>query len=197
MIERRGVLIAEAVVLALLAVTDAVVGLRAVHGHGGWAGPEVGVALAVLAALRRRFPERLGLLTAAAAGLSLSATAVAGVGRALGFTVLAQPSATESLALALLVGAVCRRLPIARLAVVIPVAALAMTAAPLVRYGLNEVSALSAVAAALLWGGGLALGLTLRNTDAAAAAHLEGVRLAERTMLARELHDLVAHTSAA
>jgi signal transduction histidine kinase len=49
------------------------------------------------------------------------------------------------------------------------------------------------VAAALVWGGALAVGLLLRDSDARRDAALTELRGAERLRLARDLHDLVAH----
>ena len=70
---------------------------------------------------------------------------------------------------------------------------MAMTVAPVLRYGVGSSMALLAVPAALLWGGSLAIGLTLRDTDDRRLAALAEARTAERLRLARELHDFVAH----
>lgn len=156
--------------------------------------PSIGPMAAVLAVLRRRFVRRVALLGGCVAALSLAVTGFSVLAAAAGTSVRAQPSATETLALALLVGAGCRRLawrPAVALAVT---TGLAMTAAPVLRYGFSSPAALFAVPSALLWGGALAVGLLLRDTDARRRAELVEVRSGERLRLARELHDLVAHS---
>lgn len=194
---RRGPVVAEIAALAALALADTVVvaGGPAARGLGAglFAGlvPAFGPAAAVLAVLRRRFAARIAPLGAAVVALSL-------VNTLLGWTVPHRtapmtPGLAESLAIALLAGAGCRRLgryPAAALAIA---GGLAMTAAPVLRYGIGSATALLAAPAALLWGGALAVGLILRDADARRSAALAEARLAERLNLARELHDLVAH----
>ena len=68
-----------------------------------------------------------------------------------------------------------------------------MVSGPIVRFGLNSPVALLAVGTALMWGGGVAVGLILRDADTRKVAELTELRSAERLALARELHDLVAH----
>jgi signal transduction histidine kinase len=199
---RRGPLVAEVAGLAVFVVLDVITQLTSNNpSPTGPLGavyvaltPSVGPMAAVLAVLRRRFTGRIGLLGGCVAGLSLFSTAVSALASATGTPVPSQPGATETFALALLLGAGCRRLswgPAAALAVA---SGVAMTTAPLVRYGTGSPEALFAVPAALLWGGALAVGLLLRDTDSRRSVELAEVRSGERLRLARELHDLVAHS---
>lgn len=155
--------------------------------------PYAGTAAATLAVLRRRFPRRVGLLGGAVVGLSLLSTAVSALAAHAGAGSVAQPVAAESLAIALVVGAGCRRLRPGPAVVLTVAAGVAVVVAPPVRYGLEEPAALYAAPAALLWGAALAVGLILRDADDRHRAVLEQVRENERLELARELHDLVAH----
>jgi hypothetical protein len=125
-----------------------------------------------------------------APGLGPAAAALAVLRRRL-VTRDARPD--ETLAIALLVGAGCRRLSRNAAIALAVCGGVAMTAAPVLRYGVGSSMALLAVPAALLWGGSLALGLILRDADDRRFAALAEVRTAERLRLARELHDFVAH----
>jgi signal transduction histidine kinase len=191
---RRGPLVAEIVALALLTAVDSVMILRAPPARGLSAGlvtavvPGLGPAAAILAVLRRRFVSRIGLLGGGVVAISLLNTALSTLAHARQTSGL-----TEILAVALLVGAGCRRLD--RYAVIGLAAAggVAVTIAPVLRYGAGSPAALLAVPAALLWGGSLAVGLVLRDADARRLAALTEARTAERLRLARELHDFVAH----
>ncbi|MCS7475757.1 sensor histidine kinase [Umezawaea endophytica] len=195
---RRGVLVAEITALVVATVVDSVLVVR--QGQGGARGvlgpvlaalvPYVGTAVAVLAVLRRRFPDRVALLGWSVIGFSLISTGAAAL---VGAEAGAQPVATEVLGIALLAGAGCRRLPPVAAAVLAVAAGAAVVAAPVVRYGVASPVALAAVPAALLWGTALAFGLVLRDADARHVAALDRVREGERLQLARELHDLVAH----
>jgi signal transduction histidine kinase len=191
---RRGPLVAEIAALVLLAAVDGVTILSAPPARGLAAGlvtavvPGLGPVAAILAVLRRRFVTRIGLLGGGVVAISLLNT---------GLSALAHghqtPGLTEILAIALLVGAGCRRLdPYAVIGLAVA-GGVAMTAAPVLRYGAGSSAALLAVPAALLWGGSLAAGLVLRDADARRQAALAEARTAERLRLARELHDFVAH----
>ncbi|HWO62510.1 MAG TPA: histidine kinase [Umezawaea sp.] len=193
---RRGVLVAEITALVVATVVDSVLVVRQGSAPGVLAPvlstlvPYMGTAVAVLAVLRRRFPDRVALLGWAVIGFSLISTGVAGLA---GAEVAAQPVATEVLGIALLAGAGCRRLRPVSAAVLAAAAGAAVVAAPVVRYGVDSPVALAAVPAALMWGTALAFGLVLRDADARHVAALDRVREGERLQLARELHDLVAH----
>jgi signal transduction histidine kinase len=199
---RRGPLAAELATLAVCVAFDVVVVLKTSSPPGAGllaaafvaVTPSLGPMAAVLAVLRRRFAGRVALLGGCVAGLSLAVTGFSVLAAAAGASVRAQPSATETLALALLVGAGCRRLAWRPAAALAGATGLAMAAAPVLRYGFSSPAALFAVPAALLWGGALAVGLLLRDTDARRRAELVEVRAGERLRLARELHDLVAHS---
>ncbi|MDN3355969.1 histidine kinase [Actinomadura sp. DC4] len=191
---RRVPLAIEIAALVFLAVVDIVSILHEPPAHGLTAGlataviPGFGPAAAALAMLRRRFTARIGPLAAGVIGISALNTTLAAL------TPGDQtPGLTEILAIALLVGAACRRLD--RYAAIGLAAAggVAMTVAPMVRFGSGPSAGLLAVPAALLWGGSLAVGLVLRDTDGRRRAALAEARTAERLRLARELHDFVAH----
>src|SRR2546421_144457 len=74
-----------------------------------------------------------------------------------------RPGLPEPLATALLVGAGCGRLGGYEGAGLGVAGGVAMTAAPVLRYGVGSSLALLAVPAALLWGGSPAVGLMLRD----------------------------------
>ncbi|MFD5829788.1 sensor histidine kinase [Lentzea sp. NPDC060358] len=192
---RRGVFVAEVVALVVAVAVDAVLATGADQPRGvlgpllALVVPYSGEATAVLAVLRRRFPRRVGLLGGAVVVLSLLGTAAAG----LVDRVPAQPPVTEVLALLLVAAAGCRRLPPVRAAVLAVAACAAVVLAPIVRYGLDFPAALFPVAAALAWGGAVALGLILRDADARHRRELDRIRTEDRLQLARDLHDLVAH----
>ncbi|OXM58426.1 two-component sensor histidine kinase [Amycolatopsis thailandensis] len=187
----RGLVIAEVVVLAALNIEQLV--RRLILDGPAPAGEilyfAVGLVLGVLALLRRRFPARTAALTLSGIALSLACSAV-------GF--LAEPAAApsgdaESLALAILVGAVCHRLPGGHAAVYAVLGGLTMAAAPVLRFGDTFTTLSIAVVWALLWGCSVIVGLILRDGDARREAALAAARDRERLALARELHDLVAH----
>ena len=196
---RRGVLVAEIAVLVAAGVADIVLTVLIRHGPGtiprllGPLVPAVGEATAVLAVLRRRFPERILALGLAVAALSLVSTAGSVAIASAHEGTWAYPGTTEVIAMALLTGAACRHLPGRSATPVALSSVVAMVAAPLVRYGIGSPAALLALPAALLWGVALAVGLILRDADTRHRAELAGVRAGERLQLARELHDLIAH----
>jgi signal transduction histidine kinase len=194
---RKGPLVAEIAALVVLVVADSVSLFGAPAASGLAAGlftavvPGFGPAAAVLALLRRWPVARIGLLGGIVVAISLLNTA-------LGFVLPhgsdhRTPGLTETLAIALLVGAGCRRLGPYAAAGLAVAGGVAMTAAPVLRYGVGSSLALLAVPAALLWGGSLAVGLMLRDADDHRRAARAEARTAERLRLARELHDFVAH----
>ncbi|MFI5613478.1 sensor histidine kinase [Amycolatopsis sp. NPDC051903] len=191
--------VAELAALVVLVVLDAVVFARSGPAQGALAliavdfAPGLGPVVAVLAVLRRRFPQHIVLIAAAVSGLSLLGTAVTAGVAALGQRLPVQPSGAEALAIALVVGACCHRLQRTPAAALSILGGIAAVAAPVLRYGIGSPAALFSAAAAVAWGAALAIGLLLRDADARARAEAVEVRTAERLNLARELHDLVAH----
>ncbi|WP_329250229.1 histidine kinase [Actinoallomurus sp. NBC_01490] len=193
---RRGPLVAEVTALVLCVAADSVAAIAGAPGAGGLAAglatataTGFGPVAAVLAVLRRRFTDWIGPLAGGVIAVSLLDTAIA---------VLAHPSATapgvtETLAVALLIGAGCRRIGRRAAAGLAVCGGVAMTAAPVLRYGVGSPTALIAVPAALLWGGSLAVGLILRDADDRRRAALAEARTTERLRMARELHDFVAY----
>lgn len=196
---RRGVFVAEVAVLVAASVLDTVLALRA-DRLGGLAGtllatvlPYLGTAFAVLAVLRRRLPDRIGRLAAVVVGLSLLSTGAHAAAGLAGLGPRDPSVVTEVLAVVLLVGAGCRRLPRTQAGLLTAFAGVAVVSAPVVRYGIGSTAALLAAPAALLWGVALAVGLVLRDADARHAGALREARVHDRLRMARELHDLVAH----
>ncbi|RSN46123.1 two-component sensor histidine kinase [Amycolatopsis sp. WAC 04197] len=187
----RGLVIAEIVVLAGLNIEQLV---RRLILDGPAPAGEVlyfaaGLVLGALALLRRRFPARTATLTASGIVLSLACSAVGFL-----FEPAAAPSGdAEALALAVLVGAACHRLPRGHAAVLAVLGGLTMAAAPVLRFTDTFTTLSIAVVWALLWGCSVIVGLMLRDGEARREAALAAARDRERLALARELHDLVAH----
>ncbi|WP_394361023.1 sensor histidine kinase [Amycolatopsis sp. SB7-3] len=187
----RGLVIAEIVVLAGLNIEQLV---RRLILDGPAPAGEIlyfaaGLVLGALALLRRRFPARTATLTASGIVLSLACSAVGFL-----FEPAAAPSGdAEALALAVLVGAACHRLPRGHAAVLAVLGGLTMAAAPVLRFTDTFTTLSIAVVWALLWGCSVIVGLMLRDGEARREAALAAARDRERLALARELHDLVAH----
>ncbi len=197
---RRGPLVAEAVLLGALVVLDMVFASRALPGAQGELvtiavefAPGAGPVVALLAVLRRRFPDHIAGLATAVSGLSLLGSVVAAALATAGARLPPQPGAAEALAIALVIGACCHRLPPRAAAVQAVLGGAAATLAPILRYGTGSPAALYAAGAAVVWGGALAGGLVLRDAEVRHRVDVLELRSAERLRLARELHDLVAH----
>lgn len=196
---RRGPLVAEVSVLAVLVAADTVFTVRAGAAQGWAAGfaeaiaPGVGPAAAVLAVLRRRFPDHVATLGAGVVALSLLGSVVNVLALLAGAHLPVQLAATETVAITLLTGAAAHHLAPRPAVALVALSGLSVAAAPVLRDGVGSPFALLAVPAALLWGGAIAVGLILRDADSRRATALSELRTAERLRLARELHDLVAH----
>ncbi len=189
---RRGLIVGEIVVVVVLNAEKAVARLLLPEEPpppGETLYLCAGVVIGGLALLRRRRPERLAQLAGVALAVSLLCT-VAGF--------LTEPGGsiggdTETLALLLLVGASCHQLRRPQAAAIAVVGGLAVVLAPGLRYGGGSVNLTVALLWAVLWGISVATGLILRDGDVRREAALAAARNTERLMLARELHDLVAH----
>lgn len=196
---RPGPAVAEVALFAALAVTDAVVGLRGGLPHGLVAtvatdvGPGGGQAAAMLVLLRRRFSDRIALIGGCVVAISLLGTVCDAVAVVDGQRLPVELNVTATVALAVLAGAAVRRLPVRSGAMLAALSGVAMVASPVLRHGTSRADSLIAVAAAVMWGVAVAVGLLLRDADARRDAALAELRSAERLRLARELHDLVAH----
>lgn len=193
---RRGPLVAECAVLGLLLAVDVAwavrVGVpRSLVGMAAFElAPGQSAAVGLFALLRRRFPNRVLLLGCIVVALSLIGTAAFVISATLGQPMPLELGLTDLVAAALLVGSASRRLAPVPAGVVVAGGAVAMIAQALFRYG---VGGLMAVPAAVVWGGAVAVGLLLRDADSRRRNALAEVRTGERLLLARELHDLVAH----
>ncbi|MEU6129470.1 histidine kinase [Saccharopolyspora sp. NPDC047091] len=191
---RRGLFAAEVVALALVYVGDMVSMVRLgldVSPTAAFLVPSSGTIVALLAVLRRRFPAHVGRLAAASIVLSALSTVIGESLGAAGMSPGLLPAGAEIVGLSLLVGAACRRLRPRAAVLVAAGSVLALLGAALLRYD-GTPRAVLAVAAALVWGLALAIGLVLRDADNRRRNELVEVRTGERLRLARELHDLVA-----
>lgn len=145
-------------------------------------GPAAAI-VCVLALLRRRQPA-----VAAGAGLAVAALAVLTAWLA---DLPTEPGPAMALALAVLIGAAIRALPLAQ-AAAIGGSGLAVVAASCLTAGPSSAGAALAING-VAWLAGAATGSALRHRDERARATVEKVRQEERLELARELHDVVAH----
>ncbi|GAA3287940.1 histidine kinase [Dactylosporangium vinaceum] len=145
-----------------------------------------GAAVVGTALLRRRAP-----FATAVAGLLGGVLAVAAA-RTGGFPVEPQPAL--ALGLAVLTGGAVRRLDPPRAAVLAAAALLVLAAGPLLSARAASGGAtVVAVADVLAWVAGAGGGLWLRLIAARRQELASAVRREERLVLARELHDVVAH----
>lgn len=156
-------------------------------GGGYWSfGAAAGAVVCVLALLRRR-----SRLWTAVAGLTV---AVAALLVAWFAGLPSEPGPAMALGLSVLAGSAVRTLP-PRRATAIGTAGLAvavgslLTANHALTDGLPAVTTLNVVA----WAAGVGAGLGLRLRHAQRGAAVAQVRRDERLVLARELHDVVAH----
>lgn len=160
---------------------------------GAWLNLVGGTVVPVVVLLRRRSGARLGRVTAVALGVSGAVTVASMLlGVPAGIVERSDLSFAEQLALALLVIAVLRHLGQRPALVVALLVAVAVVGSAALR-STGGVGAVFATLSALGWGGAVAIGLVLRDSDARRRASLDEVRSAERMELARELHDVVAH----
>ncbi|PRX98679.1 sensor histidine kinase [Allonocardiopsis opalescens] len=197
---RSGVLAAEVAVLLGCAVLDVVSAAAAPGAPGGGSAsllaalvPSIGTAAAVVAVLRRRFPDRIEALCGGTALVSLLVSGLSAAVAAGGALPQRPPELTELAALALLTGAACRRLPPRQALTAVAPAGAAVIAATLPHAPVTVLSPLPDPALWAAWGVSVAAGSALRALDARWRRLLLAARDAERVRLARELHDVVAH----
>ncbi|MFI5734121.1 sensor histidine kinase [Kribbella sp. NPDC051587] len=196
---RRSALVAEVIVLALLYVADLVALLsRPRAAPGPWTSllipltPALGLGVATMALLRRRFARGILILSLVAVA-SLVVSLMTWVSVRVGSQVWAQPAFAETTGICLLTGSLLRRSSLSRALPATLLAACACVAAFPLRFGLEGPWSLAAIGAAVAWGAAVGIGLVLRDTDRRRTAELEAVREHERVALAQELHDFVAH----
>jgi signal transduction histidine kinase len=142
--------------------------------------------IAVIAVGRRRFPDRLpAVMSAALLVLAVSIT--------IGVVCGPQPILLSTLAISLLTGACCHRLPARQAGLLTILAGLGVVLGPVLVYGTSAITVIVVVFVGVTWVGGVAVGLILRDAATRNASATALARNAERLALARELHDLVAH----
>lgn len=195
----RSALVAEVIVLVVLAGADVAILLTSSRHSGGvLAGlftaltPAIGPAAGILAVVRRRF-GRTALITVIVASTSIVTSGVGWLAGVAGSSITPQPAATEIFSLALLTGALLRQLPLWRALPAVLLSGAAMAVAFPLRFGFTSSWALAAIPAALLWGGSVGVGLALRDVDLRVLEQVDTARQTERLVLARDLHDFVAH----
>jgi signal transduction histidine kinase len=160
---------------------------------GAWLNVVAGTAVPVVVLLRRRSAARLGRVTAAALGLSGALTVVSMLLTAPDGVVFHTDMAfAEQLALAILIIAALRHLALRPALLAALLGAVAVVGSAVLR-STGDDGAIFGTMSALGWGGAVAIGLVLRDSDTRRRASLDEVRSAERKELARELHDVVAH----
>ena len=189
---RRGPLWGEIAALLAVAIADTVVQLEL--ATVAKTAPAIivsalDVVIAVIAVSRHRFPDHLGTVM----GVAIAVTAVSVAIGYLGRPTPILPGALSTLALSLLTGACCHRLPARQAGFFTVLAGVAVMLGPILVYGATSVTVIVAVFVGIIWVGGVAVGLILRDAATRNASATALARNAERLALARELHDLVAH----
>ncbi len=160
---------------------------------GVWLNLLAGTAVPAVVLLRRRSGARLGQVSAAALSLSGAITIASTLNPGPdGLLFRSDMAFAEQLALAILIIAALRRLALRSALLVALLGAVAVVGSPALRT-VGDDSAAFGTLSALGWGGAVAIGLVLRDSDTRRRASLDEVRSAERMELARELHDVVAH----
>ncbi|WP_157181109.1 sensor histidine kinase [Actinopolymorpha alba] len=186
----RRAIAGEAVVTGVLAAAFAgALAVTAVAIATSWDGTYwpfgfvAGTVVCAIALVRRRH-----LLWAAAAGFAVGAITILAAWYA---HLPREPGPAMALALSVLVGSALRTLP-ARSAVAVAGGGLAVVVGATLA-ALPMSSGVIPTMNAVTWLTGVALGLGLRRLDARRVAVAAKVRRSERLVLARELHDVVAH----
>ena len=169
-------------VVCALGVAFTAVQIRVSWGGSYWVfGAIVGVVLTGCALARSLSPVTAAITGAAVAGVATAVAATAGLPR--------EPGPVAAFALAVLVAAAVRRLPV-RSASAVAAGGLAVTFGSFAAAG---GAAVVPVMNALAWSSAVGIGLARRALDLRRHAMREAVRRDERLELARELHDVVAH----
>ncbi|MGW0807650.1 histidine kinase dimerization/phosphoacceptor domain-containing protein [Nonomuraea sp. NPDC002799] len=187
--------VAEAGLGAVFAAAVAFQAYRIAESWGGafwWFGCAAGTVVCGLALVRRRAPFWTAIAGLAVAGAAIVVTRVAGLP--------AEPGPAMTLGWCVLVGAAIRVLPV-RQAATPAAGGFAVVAGGLVAWRLADIASGLATGVnpavvtlnALGWPAALAAGLGPRLLDARRRAVAERGRRHERRVLARELHDVVAH----
>jgi len=153
----------------------------------GLATPLTGACVAVVVLLRRR----PGVDVRHVATIAFAVSAIATLA---GWLVhVPSMSFAEQLALAVVTIAALRHADDRTAVLLVLAAGVVIVASPYLRADIGLTRTGYTILSALGWGGTVAIGLVLREAGSRRASLLERARADERLVLARELHDVVAH----